>query len=169
MQIINTDNPLADIEQGENTVTVISDIEEEDEEVEEETFEEELTEETALQHGSVNEEIGMKNQGKKKDNMVRASSGTAEDTPSVEDGIKDKSKQRDTPHRPRKETFTMDAERKDEAKTPGWSLSMKQYLELPCMILYRVGNQLEHKAVKDQDKKESTEIKWKRIFLNKKF
>ena len=66
MQIINTDFPLADIEQGENTVTVISDIEEEDEEVEEETFEEELTEETALQHGSVNEEIGMKNQGKKK-------------------------------------------------------------------------------------------------------
>ena len=80
--------------------------------------------------------------GKKKEDSVRSSSA---DTTSTEDGIKsnfkqkliDKSKKisrdtgseaRDKRHRPRKETFTMEAERKSEtceAKTSGWGISME--------------------------------------------
>ena len=171
LQIINTNiqPPSANIEQhAENTV--VSDIEEEEEEeeeeAEEETFEEEMTEETTRQLGIANKEIGLKQKpGKKKEEMVRPSSAsTAADTPSTEDGMKynfkqkltDKSKKmskdngieaRDKRHRPRKETFTMEAERKSEsceAKTSGWDISMELLLNLTCMILYRVGNQLEH-------------------------
>ena len=153
LQTINTNNPFVNIEQGENTGTIISDtIEEEEEEVEEDTVEEEITEEITLQYGSVHKDIGMKQQqqqGKKKVDMVRQSSqGTA--VPSFGDGIKDNFKQkltdtsqkfskdhgmetRDKRHRPRKETFTMEAERKDEnceAKTTGWDLSMERSCKL---------------------------------------
>ena len=175
LQIINANNPSLNIEQqDEITGTVISDIEEEGEE--EEEVEEEITAETSLQRGAVNEEIGMKQkpkqkqkqkqkQGKKKEDMARPSSlGPAKDTPSTEDGIEDnfklklidKSKKiskeigneaRDQRHRPRKETFTMNTERKSdncEAKTSGWTSAWNNVVNLICMILYRVGNQLEH-------------------------
>ena len=44
---------------------------------------------------------------------------------------------RDKRHRPRKETFTMEAERNSEsceAKTSGWDISM-ELINLNCMIL----------------------------------
>ena len=154
LQTIITNNPFVNIDQGENTGTIISDtIEEEEGEVEEDNVVEKIPEETTLQYGSVNEDIGMKQQqqkqGKKKVDMVRQSSqGTT--VPNFGDGIKDNFKQkltdtshkfskdhgmetRDKRHRPRKETFTMEAERKNEnceAKTTGWNLSMERSCKL---------------------------------------
>ena len=142
LHILNTNNSSDNIEQlSENTdATIISDIEEEEEGAEEEGAEEETT----LQQGSSTKEIGLKQKaGKKNEDMVRTSSDTPSSTEVVgKQKLIDKSKKiskdneteaRDKRHRPRQETFTMEAERKYEsceAKTSGWAISMEACYKL---------------------------------------